>query len=786
MKKQILYTTVMLCITICFSQNETANWTFGENAGLNFNSGYPLPLGASQLNTTEGCASMSDTSGNLIIYSDGSTVWNKNHDIMTNGLDLLGNDSSTQSAIIIPKPNSDTIYYIFTVDDRAGSNGLRFSEVDLSLSGGLGAVTANKNILLESPITEKLTAVEASNGEDIWVISHRWESNEFVSYLVSDLGVSTTPVVSGIGTYYGGDINQTIGYLKASPNREKVASVVSYVSQVEVFDFNALTGQLTNPVYIPNLSTNNPGFYGCEFSPDSQLLYVSELNYDTNLSFIHQYNLGLNSASSIIASDVIVGQRTGSFGALQQALDGKIYVAEFDRTSMAVITDPNTIGVDCNVLSGFVNLNDKICQLGLPPFIQSYFYATNIFNNTCFGDVTEFYTEFSTSIDAIQWDFGDPASGINNTSTLLNPTHVFSSYGTFNVTINFVVDGQNQTLYRSLTITDKPPILTLDPLYSCETDNLFNLQNAIPSSYLSPDYNIAYFETLEDAQQKENNILNFSNYDATSTNQTIYITLSNGTFSDCFSISTLDLVTVSAPIVADEDVFLCKNSVSDFVTIDVGYLDLPHNQYSFLWLSSLETTPQIDAFQPGEYIVRITLLSSITTTNPEGCYADRLVTVTASSIPYIEEIITNNTTITVMVSGLGDYEYALDNINGPYQNENIFENTTAGNHIVYIRDKNHCSVAEAPIWLIKFPDYFTPNNDGKNEYWQVEGLSDNSKKNALVQIFDRYGKLLKQFKPSSIGWDGSFNGYPMPTNDYWFVVTLSNGLIYKNHFTLKR
>ncbi|WP_292949671.1 T9SS type B sorting domain-containing protein [Olleya sp. UBA1516] len=786
MNKQILYTTVMLCITICFSQNETANWTFGENAGLNFNSGYPLPLGASQLNTTEGCASMSDNSGNLIIYTDGSTVWNKNHDIMTNGLDLLGNDSSTQSAIIIPKPNSDTIYYIFTVDDRAGSNGLRFSEVDLSLSGGLGAVTANKNILLESPITEKLTAVEASNGEDIWVISHRWESNEFVSYLVSDLGVSTTPVVSGIGTYYGGDINQTIGYLKASPNREKVASVVSYVSQVEVFDFNALTGQLTNPVYIPNLSTNNPGFYGCEFSPDSQLLYVSELNYDTNLSFIHQYNLGLNSASSIIASDIIVGQRTGSFGALQQALDGKIYVAEFDRTSMAVITDPNTIGVDCNVLSGFVNLNDKICQLGLPPFIQSYFYATNIFNNTCFGDVTEFYTEFSTSIDAIQWDFGDPASGINNTSTLLNPTHVFSSYGTFNITINFIVDGQNQTLYRSLTITDKPPVLTLDPLYSCETDNLFNLQNAIPSSYLSPDYNIAYFETLEDAQQTENNILNFSNYDATSTNQTIYITLSNGTFSDCFSISTLDLVTVSTPIVADEDVFLCKNSVSDFVTIDVGYLDLPHNQYSFLWLSSLETTPQIDAFQPGEYIVRITLLSSITTTNPEGCYADRLVTVTASSIPYIEEIITNNTTITVIVSGLGDYEYALDNINGPYQNENNFENTTAGNHIVYIRDKNLCGVAEAPIWLIKFPDYFTPNNDGKNDYWQVEGLSDNSKKNALVQIFDRYGKLLNQFKPSSIGWDGSFNGYPMPTNDYWFVVTLSNGLIYKNHFTLKR
>lgn len=786
MTKQILYITFLFGINICFSQNETANWTFGENAGLNFSYGYPSPLGSSQLNTTEGCASMSDNTGNLIIYSDGSTVWNKNHEVMTNGLDLLGNDSSTQSAIIIPKPNSDTIYYIFTVDDRAGSNGLRFSEVDLTLSGGLGAVTANKNILLESPITEKLTAVEASNGEDIWVISHRWESNEFVSYLVSDLGVATTPIISGVGTYYGGDINQTIGYLKASPNREKVASVVSYVSQVEVFDFNAETGQLTNPTYIPNLSTNNPGFYGCEFSPDSQLLYVSELNYDTNLSFIHQYNLGLNSASSIIASDIIVGQRTGSFGALQQALDGKIYVAEFDRTSMAVITDPNVIGIDCNLLSGFVNLNDKVCQLGLPPFIQSYFFANNIFNNTCYGDNTEFYTEFSTNIDAIQWDFGDPASGANNNSTLLNPTHVFSSYGTFNVTINFVVDGQNQTLYRSVKITEKPPVLNLDPLYNCETDNQFNLQSTIPLTYLSTDYNISYYESLEDAELGNNTILNFNNYNASSTNQTIYVKLSNGSFNDCFSISTLDLVTITAPVVEDEEVLICKNTASDFVVIDVGNLELPYNQYSFLWLTSLETTSEIEVLQPGEYTVRITLLNSITTTNPEGCYADRLVTVTASSLPIIEEVITENSTITVIASGLGDYEYALDNYNGPYQDENIFENTTAGNHIVYVRDKNFCGVAEAAISLIKFPEYFTPNNDGENDYWQVDGLNDVIKKKSMVQIFDRYGKLLKQFKPSNIGWDGNFNGSPMPTNDYWFVVTLSNGLIYKNHFTLKR
>jgi len=784
--------TIILLSIIClnitaFSQNQAANWTFGENAGLNFNSGSPVFFNQSELVTTEGCSSISDKYGNLLLYSDGITVWNRNHQVMQNGTDLMGDDSSTQSAIIIPRPSSENIFYIFTVDDRAGANGLRFSEVDLSLAGGLGAVTNNKNILLENSITEKLTAIEAANGEDIWVISHRWESNEFVSFLVTDLGVTTTPVVSGIGSIHQGDINQTIGYLKVSPNREKIASVTSYKSEIGIFDFNASTGQLSNPIAITKLNLNNPGYYGCEFSPNSQLLYITELNYSTNISNIHQFNLSLNSQTEIINSDIIVGTKNGRLGALQQAIDGKVYVAEFNEPTIGVINSPNTIGTDCNFISGAVFLGESSSQLGLPPFIQSYFFATNLFSNTCFGDATEFSIESNIPLDSIEWNFGDPDSGINNTSNLLNPTHIFSSYGNFDITVNYSAGGENQTLYRTINISEKPPELNLGPLFSCENINTYNLENALPQSILGAGYNISYYTNIEDAELSQNSIPNYINYNATNENQTIYIKLVNGSYSDCYSISELLLSSISEPTIDSfEEVFFCQNNDTDSVLIDAGNLENPINQYAFLWQTSQQTTYSLEVYEPGDYTVRITPNSSITTENPDGCYVERIVSVTSSSIAsinYIEQI--GTATFLIYVDGLGDYEYSL-NEDGPYQDNNIFYNVPSGQQTFYIRDKKDCGIVSQEFSVIGFPQFFTPNNDTINDYWQVYGVSSQFQPNSKIFIFDRYGKLLSQIDPKSKGWDGTYNGQPMPTNDYWFSVTLQDGRVFKSHFTLKR
>ena len=184
------YSLILLLISVlCYGQipGPTTNWYFGTNAGLTFNSGSPVALTNGSLTTTEGVATISDNSGNLLFYTNGVSVWNRNHLVMTNGTGLFGDVSSTQSAIIVQKPNQSNIYYVFTSDNDAGPDGVRYSIVDMTLSAGLGEVTS-KNILLKTPSCEKLCAVRHCNNQDVWVLSHDWNTNVFTSWLVDNIG----------------------------------------------------------------------------------------------------------------------------------------------------------------------------------------------------------------------------------------------------------------------------------------------------------------------------------------------------------------------------------------------------------------------------------------------------------------------------------------------------------------------------------------------------------------------------------------------------------------------
>ncbi|MBQ0768980.1 MAG: T9SS type B sorting domain-containing protein [Bizionia sp.] len=796
--KHFIYTSFLALILSFTSaslsaQNESAFWFFGQGAGLNFNTGYPVPALDGELNTEEGCASISSKLGELLFYTDGVTVWNKNHQILSNGTGLTGDASSTQSAIIIPKPNSASIYYIFTVDGRAGSDGLRYSEVDMTLDNGLGAITSTKNVMLLSSSTEKITAVESADGESVWVIGHKWNSNEFVSYLVSATGVNTTPIISAIGSFHQDIINNSIGYLKASPNKEKIASVKSYTNGiVEIFDFNPATGVLTNPLLIDNFISDDLGPYGCEFSPDSRILYVTEIIRDNdNFSKIHQYDLTAGNAQQIIDSDTVIIEEEGLLGALQQAIDGKIYVAKSGSNTIGVINSPNVLGLNCNYSPASVSLGqNNISSLGLPPFIQSYFFATNVFNNTCFGDTTQFSIDTASNITSILWDFDDPDSGANNTSNSMNPGHVFTAPGNYNISITFVVDGETQVLYRLLTIANEPPVLDLPPLVVCNTNDSsatsFNLINAIPVSIQdNPDLNFSFFTTENDAIAHTNPILNPLAFTTTS-NTTVFVKLNNANGNGCYSISELDIQLLDSPNIEDfEDVFFCDNGNTS-VTLDVGYLPSPLSNYTFEWSVSGQTGSQITVDTAGTYTVIITENASITTENPDGCSAIRTVVVSASSAATINTVETTGTNALINVSGLGDYEFTLDTPNGMYQDSNYFSNITPGIHTVFVRDKNDCGTVEISFSIIDFPPYFTPNGDGVNDFWQVYGVSATVEPNTVIHIFDRFGKFITEIKPSSRGWDGTYNGKPMPTSDYWFFVTLDDGRIFKNHFTLKR
>lgn len=190
-------------LTPSFAQ-EGNNWYFGRHAGLSFNYPTPKALHDGALSTYEGCATISDKNGLLLFYTDGTTVWNKNHRPMPNGTGLYGDSSSANAAIIIPKLGSSTIYYIFTSDSQENQNvkGYNYSEVDITLDNGLGDITAKKNVLLYAPSSEKLTAVRDANGTDVWIITHGCGSNTWRSFKVSCNGVNITSVNSSEGWVY--------------------------------------------------------------------------------------------------------------------------------------------------------------------------------------------------------------------------------------------------------------------------------------------------------------------------------------------------------------------------------------------------------------------------------------------------------------------------------------------------------------------------------------------------------------------------------------------------------
>ncbi|MBK9637785.1 MAG: hypothetical protein IPO63_08175 [Bacteroidetes bacterium] len=195
------------------------------------------------------------------------------------------------------------------MDTNGGPRGLCYSEVDMSLNGGNGDVTV-KNVTLTTPVTEKLTAVRHANGIDAFVIVHGWNNGDFLAFEITPSGVSLTPITSTVGVVHGGNFTNSHGYLKASSNAQKLACAIRGLKVCEIFDFNNITGQISNPINI----SFTPQIYGVEFSPDSRFVYVGTTS---NPGEVFQYDLNAGSNAAIIASGQSIGTVPGFIGGLQ-------------------------------------------------------------------------------------------------------------------------------------------------------------------------------------------------------------------------------------------------------------------------------------------------------------------------------------------------------------------------------------------------------------------------------------------------------------------------------------
>lgn len=446
---------LLIGINYCFGQNEHNIWYFGCNSGIDFNGSSPIPLTDGAMCAHEGNSSICTYNGDLLFYTDGMTVWNKNHDVMPNGSDLFGGGSSTQSSLIIKRPNFIDKYYIFTSDQMADEKGLRYSEVNLNLACGFGDVDSNKNILITTPVSEKVTAILHQNGIDYWIITQIYGTNSFHSYLLTSSGLNLTPVVSNIGQIVSG-FGWT-GYLKGSSDGNKIVSATAQTDTVQVFDFDKSTGILSNVIYLNNFSNSNYGVYGVEFSPNNSLLYLSE-GGPISLNFIYQYNLLAGSPSLINNTRITIGSNSGfQNGALQIAPDGKIYLTAFGKTTLAVIENPDSIGLSCSFLNDEFYLGGEYASGGLPNRPNTLDNKPSFNASTfCIGDSTFFSIYNQNSVDSVFWDFGDPNSGLDNFSNLQNPIHQFSDTGVFNVQLIIYSGLLSDTIENFISIIGVP------------------------------------------------------------------------------------------------------------------------------------------------------------------------------------------------------------------------------------------------------------------------------------------------------------------------------------------
>lgn len=579
-----------------FAQRETTNWYFGAKAGLDFNSGITEVLNEGQLSTTEGCASVSDNSGNLLFYTNGVNVWDKTHNVMQNGDGLLGDVSSSQSVVVVPNVSNPNIYYVFTADvyqaySSGGSgNGFNYSIIDISLNGGLGSVI-NKNINLLSQTSEKVSAVSTLDGSGFWVITHA--RNKFYAYKVDGSGVNS-PTITTIGIDID-DVNNIRGHMKFSPNGEKLAIAhsffePSYNGYLFLYDFNLNTGSVSNEKQV----ATDRVFYGVEFSPDSSKLFASGMLVDdsgpislTTDIALYQYDLNFVDfdRTEFLINTYESRPENHLGGALQLGFDKKVYHSVLAE-KLSVINEPNLAGRSIDYREFGVDIGDNLAFYGLPSYEQSAFESIVDVENLCFNNATKFNIIIDEPIQSISWDFGDPTSGASNSSSDLEPTHLFTSTGLFTITMTVdYVNRATKTYIEFIEIGEAPTLVSQVELTQCDVDaddgiTIFNLIESEPLLGLpSDDLVVTYFETIFDAFDDENQ-LNELGYENEFNGQVIFAKVFVN--ADCYSIIEVKLMVEPMSNLGEySNIFVCQDNVSNDLTFNASdVLTLLENDFS--------------------------------------------------------------------------------------------------------------------------------------------------------------------------------------------------------------
>ena len=429
----------------------------------------------------------------------------------------------------------------------------------------------------------------------------------------------------------------------------------------------------------------------------------------------------------------------------------------YNETTFKLFVNPLPIANALEELIGCDDNNDGISE---------YFDTTNV-ENTVLGSQNGMILTY-----------------YNSTGNSINLTNPFTNSTPNQETITVRVTNQQTNCYAEtqlvLNTSTKPQINTPLDKYSCNEGNgigsfnLGSLKNEIIGN--QNNLNVYYFDA--NGTDITNTITsNFKNTIAW--NQTIFVKVENASSNLCMSETSFNLKVNELPEVnIESEYFLCNLEPSLEVAVDLGF-----NSYEWIFEDGtlVSNNYNVTITNAGNYNLKISeIKNGITCENNYGFKLVRSVLPKIENVDYKE--LTDSNFIKINASGDGDFQYSIDgNI---YQNSNTFNNVLGGIYTVYVRDRLGCGIDSKEITIIDYPKYFTPNNDGNNDFWHIKGVANYP--NAIVNIYDRYGKLLKQINVNSSGWDGTFSGKYMPNSDYWFTVFLNEEKSFTGHFALKR
>ncbi|OJW79590.1 MAG: hypothetical protein BGO69_12740 [Bacteroidetes bacterium 46-16] len=785
MKKILTFIAACMFATAsALAQGEQNKWTFGDQAGLDFSGATPVYYSNNLYPGYAGSANICNAAGQILFYTNGFWVWNRDHELMpelTGGIGgyttpispsvgypaimPTGTGYATQACVIVAAPSHPGIYYIFSL----GITGtLYYSMIDMSLHGGKGGImSGKKGVYMASGLAEKLTVVKGCN--NIWVMTRSRSINQYKAFEVNDTGLVTTPVISNVGnlpvTWYRS------GVIKFSPDGAKMASAcnleLNRKGGLELYDFNRQTGILSNPLVLDSSSTVGY-YYGACFSPDNNKLYASTSSFSDGTTFyagkVRQFDLSLSTPAAIILSNTVVFTdfvyALNRLGDLKRGDDGKIYFSSGEPATSTLhrINNPNTAGIACNAVANVITMPVGTATRGMPNDIAFILPPDSIHHSkqvaVCFHDSA---TITADSGKRYLWDNGSTSRNriVNDNATyVVSYINTDCKYETDSIRVRFIPLPKISPATYSCPGKHQGKAW-IKPSIGDTTTFLYRWKDASNTTLQEHSSNIG--DTLKgmDSGTYFLQIITPSGCDTT------------------LQINSIALPVPQASFNADS--IACKGVPVTFSNTSTEPI---WKWYFGDGNVSSQQNPSYSYGQRGSYT------ASLVVTNIEGCSdsATKEIEVKGLELNLTTDKDLANKGEIVRLQSSGSEPYTVT----AWEPSFLFPDQTGINQTLAIdtsrifivtgvsaygcRAKATVGVAVNP--MVFMPNGFTPNGDGLNDRFRP--VSTGYIFVRYFEIYNRYGQKVYTAvgKGALEGWDGTFNGQLQDLGTYYYHINI--------------